>query len=36
MNQNQDDKTTVKLLAITFLAFAILGVLLIIGANILG
>ena len=36
MNQQQDDKTTVKHMAITFLAFAILGVLLIIGANMLG
>lgn len=36
MNQNQDDKTTVKHMAITFIAFAVLGVLLIIGANLLG
>lgn len=36
MTSNQDDKTTAKHLAITFLAFAVLGVLLVIGANILG
>jgi hypothetical protein len=36
MSSNQDDKTTVKHLMLTFLAFAVLGVLLIIGANILG
>jgi hypothetical protein len=36
MSSKQDDKTTVKHLMYTFLAFAILGVLLIIGANMLG
>jgi len=36
MTSNQDDKTTTKHLALTFLAFAVLGVLLVIGANILG
>jgi len=36
MTSKQDDKTTAKHLAITFLAFAILAVLLIIGANMLG
>ena len=35
MSSNQDDKTTVKHLTITFLAFVALGVLLIIGANII-
>jgi len=34
MNPNQDDKTTTKHLAITFILFVILGVFLIIGANI--
>lgn len=36
MSSNQDDKTTVKHLMLTFLAFGILAVLLIIGANMLG
>jgi len=36
MSSNQDDKTTFKHLMLTFLAFAVLGVLLVIGANILG
>ncbi len=36
MNPNQDDKTTVRHMAITFIAFIVLGVLLIIGANIVG
>ena len=36
MNPNQDDKTTTKHLVYTFLAFLVLGVLLIIGANMLG
>ena len=36
MDPNQDDKTTTKHMAITFAAFAVLGVLLIIGANIIG
>jgi len=36
MTSNQDDKTTAKHLAITFLAFVVLGVLLVIGANLLG
>ena len=36
MNHNQDDKTTTKHMAITFLAFGILCVLLIIGANVIG
>lgn len=36
MNHNQDDKTTVRHMMITFAAFAALGVLLIIGANMLG
>ena len=34
MNPNQDDKTTTKHLVITFIAFVVLGILLIIGANI--
>jgi hypothetical protein len=33
---NQDDKTTTKHMAYTFLGFIILCVLLIIGANIIG
>ncbi len=36
MNHNQDDKTTTKHMAITFLAFGVLCVLLIIGANVIG
>jgi len=36
MNSNQDDKTTTKHLFITFLLFVALGVILIIGANIIG
>jgi len=36
MNPEQDDKTTTKHLIYTFVAFAVLGVLLIIGANIVG
>lgn len=36
MSSNQDDKTTTKHLAYTFLAFVVLGVMLIIGANIIG
>ena len=36
MNQDQDDKTTTKHMIYTFIAFAVLGVLLIIGANIIG
>ena len=36
MNPNQDDKTTTKHMAITFLLFVALGVILIIGANIIG
>ena len=36
MNPNQDDKTTLRHMMITFVAFAVLGVLLIIGANIIG
>jgi hypothetical protein len=35
MNPNQDDKTTSKHLLITFLLFVALGVILIIGANII-
>ena len=34
MNSNQDDKTTARHMAITFILFVALGVLLIIGANI--
>lgn len=33
---DQDDKTTTKYLAITFIGFVVLGVLLIIGANMIG
>ncbi len=36
MNPNQDDKTTTKHLVITFLLFVVLGIFLIIGANIVG
>jgi len=36
MNPNQDDKTTTKHMAIVFILFVVLGVLLIIGANIVG
>ena len=36
MTSNQDDKTTVKHLMWTFAAFVALGVLLIVGANIIG
>lgn len=36
MSSDQDDKTTTKHLAYTFLGFAVLGVLLVIGANIIG
>jgi hypothetical protein len=34
MNPNQDDKTTTKHMAITFILFVVLGIFLIIGANI--
>lgn len=36
MNPDQNDKTTTRHLIYTFVAFAVLGVLLIIGANMLG
>ncbi len=36
MSSNQDDKTTTKHLAITFFLFVVLGVFLIIGANMIG
>ena len=36
MNPDQDDKTTARHMLYTFVAFAVLGVLLIIGANIIG
>ena len=36
MNPNQDDKTTARHMAITFVLFIVLGILLIIGANIVG
>lgn len=36
MNPNQDDKTTTKHMFYTFIAFVVLGVLLIIGANMIG
>jgi len=36
MNSDQDDKTTTKHMAITFLLFVALGILLIIGANMIG
>ena len=35
MVSNQDDKTTAKHLAITFILFAVLAVVLIVGANII-
>ena len=35
LNMEQDDKTTARHLAITFIAFLVLGVVLIIGANII-
>ena len=36
MNPNQDDKTTTKHMIYTFIAFVVLGILLIIGANMIG
>ena len=36
MSHDQDDKTTTRHMAWTFLAFGVLCVLLIIGANIIG
>ena len=36
MNPDQDDKTTTKHMVITFVLFVALGILLIIGANIIG
>ena len=36
MNPDQDDKTTGKHMVITFILFVALGVILIIGANIIG
>ena len=36
MNHNQDDKTTVKHMAILFAFFIVLGVVLIVLANIIG
>jgi hypothetical protein len=36
MNPNQDDKTTTKHLAITFILFVVLGVFLVVGANMVG
>ncbi len=36
MDHNQDDKTTTKYMIITFVGFAVLCVLLIIGANVIG
>ena len=36
MSSEQDDKTTTKHMAITFILFGVLCVLLIIGANIVG
>ncbi len=36
MNSNQDDKTTARHMAITFVLFVVLGIFLIIGANIVG
>jgi hypothetical protein len=36
MSSDQDDKTTTKHLAITFLLFVVLGVFLVIGANMIG
>jgi len=36
MSSDQDDKTTTKHMAITFILFGVLCVILIIGANIVG
>ncbi len=36
MNPNQDDKTTVRHMFWTFVAFVVLGIMLIVGANIIG
>jgi len=36
MSSEQDDKTTTKHLTITFVLFVVLGIVLIIGANIIG
>ena len=36
MHDDQDDKTTAKHMMYTFLAFVVLGIILIIGANIIG
>jgi len=36
MNPDQDDKTTARHMAYTFIGFVVLGILLIIGANIIG
>ena len=36
MSSEQDDKTTTKHLAITFVLFVALGIVLVIGANIIG
>lgn len=36
MSSNQDDKTTVRNLAIATILFLVLGVFLIVGANIIG
>jgi len=36
MNPNQDDKTTARHMAITFILFLVLAVVLIVGANIIG
>jgi hypothetical protein len=36
MNPNQDDKTTTKHMVITFILFVVLGIILIIGANMIG
>ncbi len=36
MSSGQDDKTTAKHMAITFVLFVVLGIVLIIGANIIG
>ena len=36
MSSEQDDKTTTKHLAITFVLFVVLGIVLIIGANMIG
>lgn len=35
-HEDQDDKTTIKHMMWTFVAFIVLGVVLIIGANIIG